>query len=217
MNSWSLLRLLSIKSVMLSNHVILCHPSYCQSYSFSISYVWMWELDHKEGWVSKNWWFQTAVLEKTLESPSVARRLDQSILKDPKGNPPWIFIGRIGVEAEAPILWPSNVRSQHIGKNPDAGKDWGQEEKRATEDEMVGWHHRFNRHELKQTLWDNGGQGSLVCCSSWGWKELDMTQRLNNNNIISMELVRSELLFVQRTLGILWDHEGIRSRMSGCW
>jgi len=108
-----------------------CHPlssPYCQSYSFSISHVWIWELDHKEGWVPKNWCFQTVVLEKTLESPSAARRSDQSILKDPKGNPPWIFIGMIDVEAEAPIFWPSNVRSQHIGKNPVAGKDWEQRE-----------------------------------------------------------------------------------------
>ena len=167
-----------------------CHPlssPYCQSYSFSTSHVWIWELDHKECWVLKNWCFQTVVLEKTLESPSASRRSDQSILKDPKGNPPWIFIGRIDVEAEAPIFWPFNARSQHIGKNPDAGEDWGQEEKGATEDEMVGWQYWFNRNEFKQTWWDNEEQRSLACCSSRGWKELDITQRLNNNSIIEME------------------------------
>ena len=94
----------------------------------------MWELDHKEGWVLKNWGFQIVVLVKTLESP-----LDSKKIKpvNPKGNQPWIFIGRTNAEAEAPILWLPNVESQLIGKDPDAGQDWGQKEKGATEDEMV--------------------------------------------------------------------------------
>ena len=141
---------------------------YSQNYSFSSSHVWMWELDYKEGWVSKNWCFWTMVLEKTLESP-----LDSKEIKpvNPKGNQPWIFIGR----TEAPILWPPDVKSQLIGKNPDAGQDWGQMEKRVTEDEMVGWHHWLNGHEFAQTLVDGEGQGSLVCCSPWGPKESDTT------------------------------------------
>ena len=104
--------------------------SYTQSYDFSSSHVWMWELDHKEGWALKNWFFQTVVLEKTLESP-----LDCKEIKpvNPKGNQPWIFTGR----TDAPILWPPDAKSQLIGKDPDAGKDWRQKEKRATEDEMV--------------------------------------------------------------------------------
>ena len=103
-----------------------------QSYGFASSHVWMWELDLKEGWAPKNWCFQTVVLEKTLESP-----LDSKEIKsvNPKGNQPWIFIGR--TDAEAPILWPPDSKSRLIGKDPDAKKDWGQEEKRATEDEMV--------------------------------------------------------------------------------
>ena len=106
-----------------------------QSYGFSSSHVWMWELDHEEGWVPKNWCFWTVVLEKTLESPLDWRRSNQSILKEikpvnPKGNQPWIFIGK--TDAEASILWPPDVR---IGKDPDAGKDWRQEEKEMTE----GW------------------------------------------------------------------------------
>ena len=121
------------------------------------------ELDHKEGWVSKNWHFQTVVLKNTLESP-----LDCKEIKpvNPKGNQSWIFSGRTDVEA--PILWPADAKSQLIGKDPDAGKDWVWEEKWVTEDEIVGWHHWSNGHEFEQTLGDREGQGSLVCCSSWG-------------------------------------------------
>ena len=118
-----------------------------QSYVFSSSHVWMWKLDHKEDWVPKNWYFQTVVLEKILESP-----LDCKEIK-PKGNQPWIFIGRTDAEAEASLLWPPDVKSWLIGKDPDAGKDWRQE-KRVAEDEMVGWHHRLNGHEFQQTPGD---------------------------------------------------------------
>ena len=110
--------------------------SYSQRYSFSSSHVWMWDLDHKEDWEWKNWGFQTVVLETTLDSP-----LDSKIKPvNPKGNQLWIFTGRTDDEAEAPILWTPDAKSLLIGKDPDAGKDWGQEEKGATEDEMVGWH-----------------------------------------------------------------------------
>ena len=119
-----------------------------QSYGFSSSHVWMWELDHKEGWAPKNWHFLNVVLEKTLQSP-----LDIKEIKpvNPKENQPWIFIGRTDAEAEAPIIWPPDAKGQLIGKDPDAGKDWRQEEKGTTEDEMVGWHHRLNEHEFEQT------------------------------------------------------------------
>ena len=142
-----------------------------QSYGFSSSHVWMWELDHKEGWALKNRCFRTA-LEKTLESP-----LDSTEIKpvNPEGNQLWIFIGRTDAEAETPILWPPDAKSWLTGKDPDAGKDWGQEEKRATEDEMVGWHHWLNEHEFEQTPGYSEGQGSQVCCSPWGRKELDKT------------------------------------------
>ena len=112
-----------------------------QSYGFSSSHVWMWELDNKEGWALKNWYFQTVVLEKTLESS-----LDSKKIKpvNRKGNQTWIFIGR--TDAEAPILWPSDVKSQLTGKDPDAEKDWRQVEKGTTEDEMFGWHHRLDGH-----------------------------------------------------------------------
>ena len=140
----------------------------------------MWNLDHKEGWDPKNGCFQTVLLEKTLESP-----LDNKEIQpvNPKGNQSWIFIGRNEVKAEAPILWPPDAKSRLIRKDPDAGKDWRQEEKETTEDEMVGWHHRLNRHEFEQTQEDSKGQGSLVCCSPWGHKELDTTEWLNKNDM----------------------------------
>ena len=120
--------------------------SHIQGYGFSSSQVQMWNLDHKEGWVLKNWCFWTVVLEKTLESP-----LDDKEIKpvNLKGNQPWIFIGRTGAEAEAPIL--CEAKNWLIGKDPDAGKDWGHGEKRVTENEMVEWHHWLNGYEFEQT------------------------------------------------------------------
>ena len=100
---------------------------------------------------------------------------------NPKGNQPWIFIGRTDAEAETPILWPPDEKSWLPGKDPDAGKDWRQEEKGMTEDEMVGWYHWLNRHEFEQALRDGEGQRSLACCSPWGHKESDTTEQLNNN------------------------------------
>ena len=128
-----------------------------------------------ESWAPKNWCFWTVVLEKkdSSESPWTARR---SV--NPKRNQSWIFTERTDVEAEALTLWPPDVKSQFIRKDPDAGKDWRQEEKGTTEDEMVGWHHWLNRHEFEQTLRDDG-QGSLVCYSPWGHKESDTTEQLN--------------------------------------
>ena len=150
---------------------------YSQSHGFSRSHVWMWELDHKEGWTLKNWFFWTVLLDKTLESPLNSKETQPVHLK---GNQSWIFIGRTDAEGEAPILWPPDSKSWLIGKDPDAGKDWGQEEKGATEDEMVGWHHQLNGQKFEQTLGDGEAQGSLVCFSPWGLKELNMTERLNN-------------------------------------
>ena len=140
----------------------------------------MWELDYKESWLPENWCFWAVVLEKTLESP-----LDSKEIKPvhPKGNESMIFIGRTDAEVEAPMLWLPDLKSWLFGKDPDAGKDWGQE-KRATENEMVGWHHWFNGHEFEQTQEDSEGQGSLACCSPWGHKESDMTEWLNNSNTL---------------------------------
>ena len=130
----------------------------------------------KEGWVLKNWCFWIVVLEKTLESPLDCKEIRTV---DPKGNQPWVFIGRIIAEAEAPILWPPSAKNWFIGKDPDAGKDWKQEEKGTTEDDIVGWHHRLGGHELEQALGVGDGQESLVCCSPQGCKESDKTEWLN--------------------------------------
>ena len=129
---------------------------------FPVGHVWMWELDCKESWAPKNWWFWTVVLEKTLESP-----LDSNEIKpvNPKGNQSWIFIRRTDAEAETPTLWLPDVKSRLTGKDPDAGKDWMHQEKGMTEDEMVGWHHWFNGREFEETPGNGEGQVSLVSCS----------------------------------------------------
>ena len=120
-----------------------------QGYGFLSGHVWMWELDYKESWVQKNWCFWIVVLEKTLESLLDCKGIQPV---HPKGDQAWVFIGRTGVEAETPILWPPDVKSWLIWKDLDAGKDWGQEENGTTEDEMVGWHHRLSGHGFGWTL-----------------------------------------------------------------
>ena len=132
----------------------------------------MWELDHKEGWTMKNWCFWAVVLEKTLESPLDCKEIKPVNLK---GNLSWIFIQRTVVEAEAPILWPLDSKSWLIRKNSYAGKDWRQEEKGTTEDEMIRWHCWLNRHEFEQALGD-----SLTCYTPWRCKESDTTEQMNN-------------------------------------
>ena len=147
-----------------------------QSHSLSSGQVWIWELDYKENWVSKNGCFWTVVLEKTLENPLNCKEI-QAV--HPNGNQSWIFIGRTDAEAEISLLWPPEVKKWLIWKDPDEGKDWRQEEKGTTEDDMFGWHHRLNEHEFEQAPGVGDGQGSLACCSPWGCKESDMTERLN--------------------------------------
>ena len=136
-----------------------------QGYGFSSGHVWVWELNYKESWVPKNWCFWTVVLEKT-ESP-----LDQPV--HPKGDQSWVFIGRTDAEAQTSILWPPDAKSWLIWKDLVAGKDWVQEEKGMTEDEMVGWHHQLNGHGFGWTLGVGDGQGGLACCGSLGHKESD--------------------------------------------
>ena len=133
-----------------------------QCYGFSSSHVQMWELDYKESWAKKNWCFWIVVLEKTLETPLDCKKIKPV---NPKGYQRWILIGRIDAEAETLILWPPDAKSQLIGKDPYAGKDWRREEKGTTEDETVGWHHRLDGHEFEQALGAGDGQGGLVCCS----------------------------------------------------
>ena len=144
---------------------------YSQTYGFSSSLVWIWELDYKSGW-TQNLCFQTVVLEKTLESPLGCKEIQPV---NPRGNQSWIFTGGVAAETEVPILWPPNGKSRLIGKDPDTGKDWRQKKREAAEDEMFIWHQWLNGHEFQQTPGDNEGQGSLACCSLWSHKESDMT------------------------------------------
>ena len=137
----------------------------------------MWELDCEEGWAPKNWCFWTVVLEKTLESPLDCREI-QPVHSEVDN--PWDFFGRNDAKAETPVLWPPHAKSWLIGKDSDAGRDWGQEEKGTPEDEMAGWHHWLDGHEFEWTLGVGDGQGGLACCDSWGHKESDTTERLNS-------------------------------------
>ena len=147
-----------------------------QGYGFSCGHVWMWELDCEEGWALKNWCFWTVVLEKTLDSPLDCKEI-QPVHSE--GDQPWDFFGGNVAEAEVPVLWPPHAKSWLIGKDSDAGRDWGQEKKGMTEDEMAGWHHWLYGRESNWTPGVDDGQGGLACCDSWGRKESDMTERLN--------------------------------------
>ena len=129
-----------------------------------------------ESWAPKNWCFWTVVLEKTLESPLDCKEIQPV---HPKGDQSWVFIGRTDVEAETPILWSLKAKSWLIWKDPEAGKDWGQEQKGMRKDEMVGWHHWLNGHGFGWTRGVGDGQGGLACWGSWGRKELDTTEWLN--------------------------------------
>ena len=146
----------------------------------------MWELDYKESWAPKNWCFWTVVLEKTLESPLDCKEIQPV---HPKGDQSWVFIGRTDVEAETPILWPPDVKNWLIGKDPDAGKDWRQEEKGMTEDEMVGWHHRLNGHEFwvnSRNWWWTGRPGVLQSMGS---------QRVRHNWVTELIFILKRLAF----------------------
>ena len=136
-----------------------------QGYGFSSGYVWLWELDCEESWVLKNWCFWTVVLEKTPESPLDCKEIQPV---HSKGDQSWVFFGRNDAKAETPVLWPSHAKCWLIGKDHDAGKDLGQEEKGTAEDEMAGWHHRLDGHEFEWIPGVGNGQEGLVCCKSWG-------------------------------------------------
>ena len=160
--------------------------SYSQIYGLPRGHIWVWELDHKEGRVSKNWCLWTVVLKKTPESPLDCKEIEPINLK---GHQLWILSGRTDAEAAAPVLWSPDANSWLTGKVPDTGKDWGQKENRALEVKMTGWHHWCNEHELGQTSGDGEGQGGLAYCSPWGSKESNTTWRLNNSNNCNFSLV----------------------------
>ena len=161
----------------------------------------MWELDYKKSWVLKNWCFLTVVLESPLDSKEIQPF-------HPKGNQSWIFTGRTDAKAETLVLWPADVKIWLIWKDCDAGKDWRREEKGATEDEMVGWHHQLNGHKFEKALGVGDGQGSLVHCSPWGHKESDMTEQLNwteldMNKLGSLLLRKTESILYMKIIHII--------------
>ena len=163
----------NLDSILKSRDITLSTGVPSQGYGFSSGHVWMWELDYKESWATKNWCFWIVVLEKTLESPLDCKEI-QPVCS--KGDQSWVFIGSTDAEAETPILWPPDAKTWLIWKDPDAGKDWGQG---MAEDEMVGWHHPLNGHGFGWTPGVGDGQGGLVCCGSGGHKESDTTEWLN--------------------------------------
>ena len=156
----------------------------------------MWELDCEGSWAPKNWCFWTMVLEKTLGNPLHCKEIQPV---HPKGDQSWVFSGRTDAEAETLILWPPHMKGWLIGKDPDAGRDWGQEEKGMTEDEMAGWHHRLDGHEFEYTPGVGDGQGGLACCNSWGHKESDTTEQLNWT-IVTIHKWRNQLQFLLNSL-----------------
>ena len=146
-----------------------CHNNYRKR-------AWKNSLNIKALWAPKNWCFWTVVLEKTLES-SLDWKEIQPVHSE--GDQPWVFFGRNDAKAKTPVLWPPHAKSWLTGKDPDAGRDWGQEEKGTREDEMAGWHHWLNGHESQWTPGVGDGQGGLACWDTWGRKESDMTERLS--------------------------------------
>ena len=154
----------NLDRILKSRHYFANRGTSSQGYGFSYSHVWMWELDYEEGWTPKNWCFWTVVLETSLENPLDCKNIQPF---NSKGNQSWIFIGGTDADVEAPIFWPPDVKNWLIVKDPDAGKDWRQEEKGATD--------QLNGHEFEQTPGSSKGQESLACCSPRGHKELDTT------------------------------------------
>ena len=175
MNLWEqwdgICEIMTVWDIKKQRHYFANKGPSSQGYGFSSGHVSMCELDwseSEESWALKNWCFWTVVLEKTLESP-----LDYKEIQPvhPKGDQSWVLIGRTDAEAETSILWPPNAKCWLVGKDSDAGRDWGQEQKGTTEDEMAGWHHRLDGREFEWIPGVGDGQGGLVCCDSWGCKQ----------------------------------------------
>ena len=170
----------NLDSILKKRHYFANKGPSSQSYGFSSGHVWMWELDYKVSWVPKNWCFWTVVLEKTLESPLDCKEIQPA---HPKGNQSWIFIGRTDAEGEIPILWSPDAKNWLIGKDPDAGKEWRQEEKGKTEDEIVGWHHWLKDVNLSK-LWELVMDREVRCAAfhavTKNWTQLSNWTELND-------------------------------------
>ena len=166
----------NLDSTLKSRDITLPKGPSSQGYGFSCGRVWMLELGCEESWVPKNWCFWTVVLEKTLESPLDCKEIEPV---HSEGDQPWDFFGRNDAKAETPVLWPPHAKNLLIGKDSDAGRDWGQEEKGTTEGEMAGWHHWLDGCESEWTPGVGYGQEGLACCDSWGQRESDTIERLN--------------------------------------
>ena len=205
----------NLDSLLKSRDIIFVNKGLSgQGYDFSSGHVWMWELDCEESWVPKYWCFWTVVLEKTLESPLDCKEIQPV---HPKADQSCVFIGRTDAEAETPVLWPPDAKSWLIWKGPDAGRDWGQEEKGMTEDEMAGWHHWLYGHGFGWTPGVGDGQGGLVCCGSWGHKELDTSEWLNWTDWMLVLQTRSYFLqffFFLTLLGSECFHVNLRVSLS---
>ena len=184
------------KDVIFILHLRIFLRGWSQGCGFPGDHVWMWELNYKESWVQKNGYFWTVVLEKTLESPLDCKEIQ---VVHSEGDQPWDLFGRTDAKAETPVLWPPHAKSWLIGKDSDAGRDWGQEEKGMTENEMARWHHGLNGCESEWTPGDGDGQGGLVCCDSWGHKESDTTEQLNwTESNTSLKMFVPNFFFFQR-------------------
>ena len=173
----------TLDSLSKSRDITLSTKVFLVKAMFSSSHVWMWELDCEECWAPKNWCFWTVVLEKTVESPLDCKEIQPV---HSKGDQSWVFFGRNDTKAETPVLWPPLAKSWLIGKDSDAGRDWGQEEKGTTEDEMAGWHHWLDGRKSEWTPGVGDGQGGLACCNLWGRKESDTTEWLNWTELNSL-------------------------------
>ena len=167
----------NLDSILKSRHYFVNKGPSSEGYGFSSSQVWLWKLDYKESWVQKNWCFWNVVLEKSLESPLDCKEIQ---LVNPKGNQSWIFIGRTDAKAEAPIPWPPGAKSWLLGKDPDTGRVWRQEEKGMTEDEMVGWHHQLCGHESASSRsWQWTGKPGVLQSMWWQRVRHDWVTELN--------------------------------------
>ena len=180
----------NLDSILKSRDITLPTKVHLVKAMVSSGHVWMWELDCEESWAPKTWCFWIVVLEKTLESPLDCKEIQPV---HPKGDQSWVFIGRTDAKTETSILWPPHVKSWLIGKDPDAGRDWGQEEKGTTEDEMAGWHHRLDGCEFEWTPGVGDGQGGLACCNSWDHKKSDTTEQLNWAELIKWKVGTSQM------------------------